>query len=510
MHSYSNDGLRPEPRSNVLSVARGTLAAGVCALLALAGCSQYAEQVETNPRVWAPAAVEHEWSPKPAASATVGSAAEAAALSDMPSGHGRRFGLAELINFALANNPTTRNAWESAQAAAAAAGKARAPYYPTVRAESDDGYQRLVDLVPKHWGTLKTWQSRNLLTLDYDLIDFGRDAQASAALNQLVAANLLFNRRVQEVVFNVERGFYEVEAARANVAAAEVTVKLATTDRVNAERRQHNGLATQPDVLLARQREAQAEYDLENARLGVSLAQADLALALGVRADHAPEVESLGDQPIPKSFGDHVEQLIDAAVHERPDLVAKVSALRARQADVEVARASFYPTVAFTSFYGEQAFSYRLSLPRTPTFNAAAPEYGAGLTLKWDIFTGFSQINSVRQAEAERDATRAELAGAELDVAANVWRAYFTYLTARRKYDYAEALMAASQSSYNSNVKSYGHGLATIIDVLSAERELAAARFTIIQSKAELLISTAAVSFATGAIPPEAAPIAGP
>jgi outer membrane protein TolC len=45
-----------------------------------------------------------------------------------------------------------------------------------------------------------------------------------------------------------------------------------------------------------------------------------------------------------------------------------------------------------------------------------------------------------------------------------------------------------------------------IVDLLSAERELAAAHFTIIQSKAELLISAAAVTFATGTIPPEAKP----
>ena len=93
-----------------------------------------------------------------------------------------------------------------------------------------------------------------------------------------------------------------------------------------------------------------------------------------------------------------------------------------------------------------------------------------------------------------------------LDAAADVWRAYFTYRTAQRKYDYAEALLTASQSSYNSNFRSYGLGLATIVDLLSAERELAAARFTIIQSKAELVISAAAVTFATGAIPPEAKP----
>jgi len=139
-----------------------------------------------------------------------------------------------------------------------------------------------------------------------------------------------------------------------------------------------------------------------------------------------------------------------------------------------------------------------------------APEYGAGVTLKWDIFTGFSRINSLRQAEAERDAARADLESAELEIAANVWRAYFSYRTARRKYDYAETLLAASQSSYDSNVKSYGHGLATIIDLLSAERELATARYTIIQSKAECLISAAAVTFATGAIPSEAIPTVRP
>ena len=369
----------------------------------------------------------------------------------------------------------------------------------------------MVALVPKHWGVLKAWQSRNLLSLDYDLIDFGRrEAQASAALNQMVAANLLFNRQIQEVVFNVERSFFGLDAARGDVTAAEATLKLATRDRTNVERRQRNGLATQPAVLLARQREAQAEYDLENARLGVSLAQADLAVALGVRADQTPEVEPLHDQPLPKTLGADVDRLIDSALRERPDLTAKVSALRARQADVALARASFYPTLSLASFYGEQGFQYNLSSGPTPTFTAMVPEYGAGVALKWDIFTGFSRINSVKAAEARRDAARAELKSAELDVAANVWRAYFSYLTARRKYDYAETLLTASQSSYDSNVKSYGHGLATIIDLLSAERELAAARYTMIRSKAELLTSAAAVRYATGAIPSQAAPTGSP
>ena len=510
MHFYSspNHTLSPSPVT-VCSIAR--VLSMVVFVTGLASCSQYAEKPEVNPRAWTPATVQREWSPAPRERILVGSAAQAAALSDLPSSdRNRQRGLTDLINFALANNPRTRHAWDSAQAAAAAAGKSRAPYYPTLTANSANGYERLVDLVPNHWGTLKTWQSRNLVSLEYDLIDFGRrDAQSASAMNRLIAANLLFNRQVQEVVFNVERAYYQLDAARANVSAAEVTVKLATTDRTNAERRQHNGLATQPEVLLARQREAQAQYDLENARLGVSLAQADLAVALGIRADHSPDIEPLRDQPLPASLGPDVEQLINDAVRERPDLVAKVSALRARQADVDLARASLYPTLRFSSFYGEQAFTYRLS-PATLTQTAMAPEYGFGINFRWELFAGFSHLNSIKEAEAERDAAHADLQNAELDVAANVWRAYFSYLTARRKYDYAEALLSASQSSYDSNLKSYGHGLATIVDLLSAERALAAARYEIIQSKAEVLISAAAISFATGTTPPQAVAAATP
>ena len=68
------------------------------------------------------------------------------------------------------------------------------------------------------------------------------------------------------------------------------------------------------------------------------------------------------------------------------------------------------------------------------------------------------------------------------------------------------ALLQASQSAYDSNLKSYRNGLATILDLLSSERDLANARYALIQSKADVLISAAAVAYAVGAIPEQARP----
>lgn len=476
------------------------------ALLALGGCARYASEPEINPGSWAPPSVDREWAPSAASQARFSSISDNAIRSDQPP-QGRGLALSELIEFALRNNPSTQSSWRAAQQAAAAAGKARAPFYPTASVDSENGYQRSVDLVPHHWGALKSWQSTNIISLDYDLIDFGRrDAASSRAFDELFEANLLFNRKVQEVVFNVERSYYELEAAQSGIEAAEASARLAGTDRRAADLRHKHGLATGPEVLLALQRDAQAEYDLENARLAVSLAQADLAVALGIRANDTLDIELLKTKTPIRSLGSDIEQLVDSAVRERPDLAAKVSEVRAREADVKLARASLYPTISVRTFYGEQGFNYRLSNPKTLSLTAMAPEYGAGIAVKWDVFTGFSRINSIKETEAAHDAARADLEASEVEVAADVWRSYYSFLTAQRKFEYAQALLTASQSSYDSNLRSYRQGLATILDLLSAERELAAARFTMIQSRAELMTSAAAVSFSTGAIPPEATP----
>ena len=106
-----------------------------------------------------------------------------------------------------------------------------------------------------------------------------------------------------------------------------------------------------------------------------------------------------------------------------------------------------------------------------------------------------------RLAVAERrDQARAELQETALQVASEVWHAYYAFQTAMKKYQYAEVLLQASQSSYDSNYKSFGHGLVNIIDLLAAERDLGTAKYTIIQSRADVLVTAATVAYATGAI----------
>src|SRR4029077_16645213 len=79
-----------------------------------------------------------------------------------------------------------------------------------------------------------------------------------------------------------------------------------------------------------------------------------------------------------------------------------------------------------------------------------------------------------------------------------VWKSYADIQVALLQIDYAKALLDASQDAYTSALTRYSSGLADILAPLAAGRALARARMTMIDSRAELLNSAAALAFAVG------------
>ncbi len=253
------------------------------------GCTYFAEQPEVYPEKFSPAESDQNMVQSPSAANRYVTPAQARPPSTMPqpriAGANSEYDLPALIDVALSNNPDTRRTWLQARAAARPYGASRAPYYPVLSTETTSAYSRRIFELPGQDGVLKQWRVTPVIEFTYTLLDFGRrNAGASAARDQLAAANFSFNRKLQDVVFATQRSFYAIGAAKAAVKAAEQNVELAKTDDEAVARRVDLGLATQPELLLSRQRVAQSAYDLASARLLVREAQANMAVALGVAA----------------------------------------------------------------------------------------------------------------------------------------------------------------------------------------------------------------------------------
>jgi outer membrane protein len=406
--------------------------------------------------------------------------------------------LPELVDVAEQNNPETRVAWESAKARAAELGISKATLYPTLAALAlaDTNRSQLFfspDYFRQTSGTFSP-----VLVLDYIIFDFGRRSQEVAiSRSNLLAANFLFNDTHRKIIFQVMAAYYRVLNGKGQEDAQEANLKNAQTVQSAAEARLHEGLATLPDVLEARSAAAQADYDLQAAIGATEIAHGDLATALGISPTSKFQVERIQNLTIPQDLTDTVETSIDRALAQRPDLMQQVEQLRAAGAEIKAAKTAYLPTLSFdfngglAHIYAQQNFGPGLYSPNQETWDAK-------LSLTWNLFDGFARENRLAKAKADQKQAAAEVDAVRDQVENQVWSAYSTARTALRQQKAAAALLAAASESYNAALQSYNYGVRSQIDVVSAQRALAASRTADVSAHTQLLTGIASLAFQTG------------
>jgi outer membrane protein len=426
----------------------------------------------------------------------------------------KRYELTELVDLAQRLNPETRVAWERARQAAVGVGLVQSEYYPMLTLAAIGGYQSEAspapkDVAPNGFFRADLEQVLPTLNLRWLILDFGRRGSGlDAAKQRLLASNLGFNRKHQEIVFRVQRAFIALTSLVAKIAVAESAVDSSRSVREAAEGRLQNGLATLPEVALARQQEAQAAFELEEVASRERDAQVKLADSIGLPPTVPIQVSDVSALPAPSALQDSVEKVIDKALERRPDLIARVAALRGTEAEVRRARAAYYPTLSLLANGNILAGRVRVTGGNLPTgwFSATEPGYGVGLALAWDVFDGGAKRRRVELADAERRLAEDEVTAARDRAISEVWTAYTDVKLALRRLDTAAALVDASQKSYEATLQSYRQGLETLTNLLVARRELSHARFVELDTRLQLFDASAALAFSTGEAAPEPKP----
>ncbi len=150
----------------------------------------------------------------------------------------------------------------------------------------------------------------------------------------------------------VARRYYEFNSARQRVEAAEISQRAADTVAESARLRFEHGLATQPEVLQAEELAAREAFELAAARGVMSDALVELVDSLGVLPTTKLQVAALPERAFDPDATESLEDLIDRALVQRPDLVGKLAKVRASRAAVKGARAAYYPKIFLDSHVG--------------------------------------------------------------------------------------------------------------------------------------------------------------
>lgn len=411
----------------------------------------------------------------------------------------RVYSLAELVDLAEARNPETRVAWERARAQAAALGVARNELFPTVTAVALSQTNREEATLGSQFYRQTVQTFGGALELNYTIFDFGaRAGRIAAAGAELLATDFAFNDTHRKIIYQVAQAYYRLLNATGQEYAARASLTNAQTAQQAAEDRLKQGLATLPDVLEARSATAQAQYELQAVLGAEENAKGDLATALGSRPTVAIHVQPIDQLPIPESIVDSVDDAMDRAFDQRPDLMQQVAEIRRANAGVKEARAAYYPNLTLSASPSVQ--SLYLMQQTLPWGHTADLTGGLSLNLSWTVFDGGARKNNLARAEANVRAAEAQVNASRDQIADEVWTAYSNVKTALRQRQAATALLEAASQSYDAALESYNYGVRSFLDVTAAQRTLAQARSTDVFARTQVLTTLVDLAFGTGSL----------
>jgi len=410
--------------------------------------------------------------------------------------------LAELIDVAEHHNPATRTIWERAKQKAGELGLAKSTYYPELEGLAVFGDERLINpfpkpLAPRGYVMVEIPRVEPEVTLEYLIFDFGkRGANVNAAKQEELAAGADVIQVNQALAFRVASAYYQLVTAQERLQAAQETLRTAQTTQDAAENRLQNGLATLPDVLQARAETSQAAFDQESADGDEKIARVTLTEAVGADPSPHVEIDSQRSAPLPERLTMSIEALLDRAMANRPDLMAQALRIRSAEARIRAAKAEYKPQIVLSGS-GAQT-SVWPSADYGELGAASEPTWSAELAVRWRIFDGGARKNEVRIAESEHREAQDELTAEHDQATREVWTAYIAFRTALRKHDAAVALLESANASYSASLAAYKYGVKNLVDVVTAEKQLAEARLSSVSARSELFLEAVNLEFATG------------
>jgi outer membrane protein len=410
--------------------------------------------------------------------------------------------LAELIDVAEHHNPSTRTIWERAKQKARELGIAKSSYYPELEGLAVFGDERLINpfpepLAPRGYVMVEIPVVKPEVTLQYLIFDFGkREGTVDSAKQEKLVAGADVIQVNQALAFRVASAYYQLVTAQERLQATQDTLRTAQTTQDAAENRLNNGLATLPDVLNARAETAQAAFDEESADGDEKIARVTLTEAVG--ADPSPNIviDSQRSAPLPEKLTMSIDALIDRAMKDRPDLMAQTLRIRSAEARIRVAKGEYKPQIILS---GSAA---QTSVWPTADYgvlgSASEPTWSVELGIRWRIFDGGARKNELLIAESKRRQEQDELTEIHDRATREVWTAYIAFRTALRKHDAAVALLESANTSYSSSLEAYKYGVKNLVDVVTAEDQLAKARLSSVSARSELFLQAVNLEFATG------------
>ena len=327
------------------------------------------------------------------------------------------------------------------------------------------------------------------LTISQLITDFGRTSNLVGMAKMQAAAQDQFTEATRaDILLATSNAYFAVLSAQAVLQVVDETVKTRQTvvDQVTALA--ESKLRSTLDVSFANVNLSGAKLLQVQAQNELQAAEARLATAMGLPGG---AVFVLADEPMPPVLAGRVQDLIDSAIQNRPELKDLRLLQSAAERLAKAEHALYFPTVGVL---GTAGFA--------PAAEAQVPgRYGAiGMNISIPIFNG--GLFKARQTEAE---LKAKAAGATVNDQQNsiIRDLRIAYLNAATAYDrmaLTQELLQQAQLAMDLSQSRYDLGLAAIVELSQAQLNLTSAQIANTTARYDYQAQRINVDFQTGVL----------
>ena len=384
-----------------------------------------------------------------------------------------------LIHTALEKNYDIRTAAERVLEAQARLGVAHSNQFPTIAAGGDLNTmrQQQTPMGPAFRSDTINISGNASWEIDF----WGKYRRATEAVRaQLAASEWGRKQVVSSMVASVASSYFqlraldlELEITRRSLHSRRESLRLT---KILAE----GGAVSELDVRQAEQLVYTTSSQIPALERQIEQQENAISILLGQNPGPVARGKALTEQPKPREIPAGVpSQLLE----RRPDIRQAEEMLIAANAEIGVARAQYFPTIALTGNAGAQTWAL------TSLFSGPTRLWSFGPSISVPIFNAGRLKNNVRLSEAEQ--REAELAyqktiqGAFRDVSDALVACRTTYEERAQK----ELLVAAAKDSSRLAQIRYEGGAAAYLEVLTDETNYYTAQLNLVQTQLSEMLS---------------------
>jgi NodT family efflux transporter outer membrane factor (OMF) lipoprotein len=404
--------------------------------------------------------------------------------------------LQELEREALEQNYDLRDAAARVEAASAALGVTQSNQFPNVSANADiattRGSRNGATPLPASFAPSqnRTFGASTLSLLSFEIDIWGRLRRSTEAAR----ANLLSARENRKAVMTT----LVSEVAAAYFSLRELDYQLEISQRTLATRqesldliknRQSGGVATLLDLRQAEQLVYTAAETIPALQQEIEQTENRISLLLGKNPGEITRGKSLTEQEMPP---DVPAGLPSALLECRPDIQAAEQALIAANAEIGVAKASYFPQISLTGFLGGQ------DTQLSSLFSGPSSMWNFTPQATQPIFAAGRLKSNVRLSQALRDSALIQYEKTIQTAFTEVSNALIARQRVRESRLQQELLVTALQDRTRLAYVRYRGGVDTLLNALDSDRDLFQAELTLSQIRLNELNSVVQLYKALG------------